>query len=155
MVKLLLIIIDDQKEEHKFINNNVNTHSCLTSLNRCLSNRVKRILNIISFILSFIVSIVSLIEIFKQFDLMNTIYFFSIEMILTVICIFFNLIMLTSPKKAKAHILYVISLITISVFCINQIITMIQKKYTIPFMISVLCSNIRCWHYAPQQGLVL
>ena len=66
---------------------------------------------------------------------MNTIYFFSIEIVITLISIFFDMVMLTTPKKSKAHILYVISLISIFVFCINQIITIVHNKYTVPYLI--------------------
>ena len=66
---------------------------------------------------------------------MNTIYFFSIEIVITLISIFFDMVMLTTPKKSKAHILYVISLISIFVFCINQVITIVHNKYTVPYLI--------------------
>ena len=130
-----------QKNSINYIESKNETKICLNKINRCLSYKIKRILILIALSISVILFVLSFVEIFAKFDLMNKIYFFIFEILITLTIIFFTFLIVSVTKKIISHIPIICCSIVVIILCCHQIAIIIKNKYTTCYLV---CNWVFC-----------
>ena len=154
MVKVNITYLETEENIQKnginYIESKNDTKICLSKINRCLSYKIKRILILIALSISVVLFVLSFVEIFAKYDLMNKIYFFIFEILITLTIIFFTFLIVSVTKKIISHIPIISCSIVVIILCCHRVAIIIMNKYTTCYLI---CNWVFC--LSMTLGLIL